>query len=175
MDYRFNFRQPDQSNRFGAISGRIVELAPHGVRNGRPDSCMLLATVESEDGNIVNFMINSATYVVDFVTLSVGMMCTFWYRADAPMILIYPPQYTAVVVAQQNSNRSVDVSRYGPRLVNEDRTLQLNLGGRTRLRTTNNQVYQGNPANHDLVVVYDMATRSIPAQTTPLEVVVLCE
>ncbi len=175
MDYRFPFRPSNQEKRYGSFSGRIVELAPYGVRNGRPDSCMILATVEMEEGNIVNFMINASTYMVDFVTLSVGMLCTFWYRTDVPMILIYPPQYTAVVVAQQNENRSVDVSRYDTRLINEDRTLQLNLSRQTRLRTTNNQVFQGNPANHDLVVVYDMSTRSIPAQTTPLEVVVLCE
>ena len=71
--------------------------------------------------------INPDTYVVDFTTLSVGMMATFWYRNDAPMPLIYPPQYTAVVVAEERSDRNVDVSYYSNSLVNEEQTLQLNL------------------------------------------------
>ena len=60
-------------------------------------------------------------------------------------------------------------------LVNEDQTLQLNMDGSVNVRTTNNQYFQGSPANHDLVVVYGSSTRSIPAQTTPELVVVLCE
>lgn len=161
--------------RYASLDGRIIALAPYGFRNGREDACTLLATVEIEAGNIVNFTINASTYVVDFTTLAVGMRCTFWYRTDVPMILIYPPQYTATVVAVIRERRSVDVSFYDSRLLNEDGTLQLNLGRQTRLRAVNNQRFPGNPANHDLVVIYDFTTRSIPAQTTPQEVVVLCD
>jgi hypothetical protein len=69
----------------------------------------------------------------------------------------------------------VDVSFYNNMLLNEEQTLQLNLDGSVALRTTNNQYFQGNPANHNLVVIYTSSTRSIPAQTTPRQVVVLCE
>ena len=69
----------------------------------------------------------------------------------------------------------VNVGYYGASLVNEDQTLQLNLDGSVELRTTNNQYFQGNPANHNLVVTYENSTRSIPAQTTPSRVTVLCE
>lgn len=175
MDYRFNPRNPFQRNNFGSISGRITELVPFGMRSGGMDTCMLMATVESEEQNINNFIITPSTYVVDFMTLQVGMECTFWYRLDVPVPLIYPPQYNAVVVAENMDNRSVEVSRFNEMLVNETRTLQLNLGETVPIRTTNNQIYPGSPANHELVVVYDMTTRSIPAQTAPLEVVVLCE
>ena len=116
-----------------------------------------------------------STYVVDFQTLSVGMMCTFWYAADAPMPLIYPPQYNAVVAAQNMSDRMINVGYYNTSLVNEDQTLQLNMDGSVDVRTTNNQYFQGSPANHNLVVVYENSTRSVPAQTTPRQVVVLCE
>jgi len=113
--------------------------------------------------------------VVDFTTLSVGMRCTFWYRADAPVPLIYPPQYNAVVVAQERNDRFVNVSYYNSALINEEQTLQLNIDGTVDIRTTNNQYYQGNPANHNLVVSYVTSTRSLPAQTTPRRVMVLCE
>ena len=71
--------------------------------------------------------------------------------------------------------RMVNVGYYNTALVNDDQTLQLNMDGTVAVRTTNNQYFQGNPAGHNLVVVYENSTRSIPAQTTPKLVVVLCE
>ena len=116
----------------------------------------------------------STLTVVDFETLSVGMNCTFWYEADAPMPLVYPPRYNAVVAAQVKNGRMVNVGFYNMALVNEDNTLQLNLDGSVDITTTNNQRFLGSPAGNDLVVVYSSSTRSIPAQTTPSRIVVLC-
>lgn len=175
MDYNFNMMRPQRRNSFGMVRGTIIEMVPARMGNRRADGCMIFATVEDMDGNTVNFVITPSTYVVDFTTLSVGMMCSFWYRADAPAPLIYPPQYNAVVVAEEQNGRMVDVSYYNTSLVNEDQTLQLNMDGMVEVRTTNNQYFQGNPANHNLVVSYETSTRSIPAQTTPNKIVVLCE
>lgn len=159
---------------FGSITGTIVDMVPARMGNRRADGCMIFVTIEDMDGNTVNFMMTPSTFVVDWETLSVGMKCTFWYRADAPMPLIFPPQYTAVVAAQEKNGRMIDVSYYNGSLINETQTLQLNVDGTVDIRTTNNQYFQGGPANHNLVVVYDSSTRSIPAQTTPQEIVVLC-
>ncbi|MBR1931212.1 MAG: hypothetical protein IJ833_07040 [Lachnospiraceae bacterium] len=175
MDFRFNGRNPYRRNSFGSVEGTIVEMTPTRVGNRRADGCMIFVTVEDTDGNTVNFIMNPSTYVVDFETLSVGTSCTFWYRMDAPVPLIYPPQYNAVVVAQNRNDRMVEVGFFNNNLVNEDMTLQLNVDGAVDVRTTNNQYFQGSPANHNLVVVYETSTRSIPAQTTPTMIVVLCE
>lgn len=175
MDFRFNGMNNFRRNSFGSVTGTIVELVPARVGNRRANGCMIFATVEDKDGNTVNFIITPTTYVVDFDTLSVGMLCSFFYRTDAPAPLIYPPQYNAVAVAQEKSGRMVDVSYYNTSLLNEQQTLQLNVDGTVDIRTTNNQYFQGSPANHNLVVVYTASTRSIPAQTTPQEIVVLCE
>lgn len=171
----YDRRNPYRRTGFGSITGTIVDMTPTRVGNRRADGCMIFATVEDMDGNTVNFMIVPTTYVVDWETLSVGMRCTFWYKTDAPMPLIYPPQYTAVVVAQEKNGRMVDVAYYNTSLVNENQTLQLNIDGTVDIRTVNNQYYQGSPANHNLVVLYESSTRSIPAQTTPKMIVVLCE
>ena len=112
MDYRFSFQRPMRRSSFGSMKGTIVDLVPAGQGGRRADGCLLFATIEDTDGNTVNFFINPDTYVVDFTTLSVGMMATFWYRNDAPMPLIYPPQYTAVVVAEDRNDWYVDVSYY---------------------------------------------------------------
>ena len=176
MDYTFNNGGglPGGNPRFGFVSGTIVDIVPTMQGNKRANGCILFATVEDGNGEIVNVIISPATYVVDFETLSVGMNCTFWYLADAPMILIYPPQYNAVVAALDRNDRMVDVSRYGREMVNQERTLQIKLDGSVDIRTTNNQYFQGSPADHDLVVIYESSTRSIPAQTTPRKIVVLC-
>ncbi len=168
-------RPPYRQSSFGSISGTIVDMVPARVGNRRADGCMLFVTLEDMDGNTVNFMVTPSTFVVDWETLSVGMKCTFWYQADAPVPLIYPPQYTAVVAAQEKNDRRIDVGFYNTSMVNETQTLQLNIDGSVDIRTTNNQYFQGSPANHNLVVIYDTSTRSIPAQTTPKMVVVLCD
>ncbi len=174
MDFNFNGNISGRRNRFEPVTGTIVEIVPSRIGGRRADGCILFVTVEDMDGGIVNFVLTPTTYVVDFDTLSVGMRCTFWFDTEAPVPLIYPPQYNAVVAAQEKNGRTVNVGFYNGQLVNENNTLQLNMEASVNVRTTNNQYFQGNPANHNLVVVYGNSTRSIPAQTTPMEVVVLC-
>ena len=175
MDFVFDEKMPGKRKKFGSVTGTIVDMVPARIGGRRANGCMIFVTLEALDGNTVNFMLTPTTYVVDYETLSMGMRCTFWYLADAPMPLIYPPQYNAVVAAQVKNGRMLDVGYYDNDLVNEDVTLQLNLDSRVEVRTTNNQYFQGSPANHNLVVTYDNSTRSIPAQTTPSKVVVLCD
>ena len=176
MDFVLRERMAfDRRKRFGSVTGTIVELMPTRMGGNRTNGCVLFVSLEDLEGNMVNFILTPSTYVVDFETLSVGMLCTFWYSMDAPVPLIYPPQYSAVAAAQEKNGRMVSVGYFNASLVNEDQTLQLNLDGSVDVRTTNNQYFQGSPSNHNLVVTYGNSTRSIPAQTTPVKVVVLCD
>ena len=161
---------------FYAVDGTIVELrSAASGRRGTADACQLFAAVEDEDGNIVNFLISPSTYVADFTTLREGMRAVFYYRADAPVPLIYPPQFSAVVVVPRQRNGTfVTVGYFNAALINSEQTLQLNMSSRVQVLTTNNQRFLGSPAGHNLVVFYETSTRSIPAQTTPQKVVVLC-
>lgn len=175
MDFVLGEKVPfNRRKRFGSVTGTIVDMMPAGRGGSRTDGCLMFASLEDREGNIVNFMVTPSSYVVDFETLSVGMSCTFWYAMDAPAPLIYPPQYNAVAAAQEKNGRMVSVGYFNTSLVNEDQTLQLHMDGSVDVRTTNNQYFQGNPSNHDLVVTYGSSTRSIPAQTTPFKIVVLC-
>lgn len=175
MEGQWNGDMGERRSRFGSVTGTIVEIVPARVGNRRSDGCINYVMLEDMEGNTVNFMLTPSTYVVDFETLSVGMLCTFWYSMDAPMPLIYPPQYNAVAAAQVKNGRMINVDYYHTSMVNEEQTLQLNLDGSVAVRTTNNQYFQGSPSNHNLVVTYESSTRSIPAQTTPKRIVVLCE
>ena len=132
-------------------------------------------TVEDENGQIVNFIVTPSTYVADYVMLEEGMKAVFYYRTNAPAPLIFPPRYTAaVVIPVKNQGQMVAVGYFDDALVNEDKTLMLLLDGSVQIVTTNNQRYIGDPAGRELVVFYERSTRSIPAQTTPVKVVVLC-
>lgn len=175
MDFGMHFSEPPQRGKYEAIRGRIREISPFGRGADTMDSCMLMIGVQTQEQGRVNFVLTPETYVVDFETLETGMEGIFWHRLDVPVPLIYPPQHQAVVAARDRNDRSIDVAHYDEALLNDTNTLQLNLDRSVKVRTVNNQVYQGNPGGKDLVVVYNRSTRSIPAQTTPSEIVVLCE
>ncbi len=174
MDFAVGERMPFRRSRFGSVTGTIVDMSPARTGGRRTNGCIIYMTVEDREGNTVLFMVTPSTYVVEFETLSLGMTCTFWYAADAPMPLSYPPQYNAVAAAQEKGGRMVSVGYFNASLVNDEQTLQLNMDRRVEVRTSNNQYFQGSPGNHTLVVTYESSTRSIPAQTTPSKVVVLC-
>lgn len=167
--------RPCENCTFASVSGVIVDMMSERTDDSRPGNCILYFTVEDDNGNITNFMVTPRTFVMDFQPLTMGARCTFWYRLDAPAVLIYPPRYTAVAAAPDRNDRMVNLSYYNEALVNEEQTLQLRLDKSVELRTTNNQYFQGNPANHNLMVSYTTSTRSIPAQTTPQKVYVMCD
>ncbi len=173
MDSMFTNGRIPQSN-YLWMEGVIVEIQPLRRGGYRTYGCMQFVTVEASDGNITNFLVTPSTYVVDFVTLYEGMRATFYYDGNAAAPLIYPPQFNAVVVAPYVQERNVYVGYFNNNLVNQDRSLQLNMSDDVETVTTNNQKFFGNVADQNLVVIYDFTTRSIPAQTTPQKVVVLC-
>jgi len=136
--------------------------------------CIKLFTVENEMGGIVNFVVSPSTYVVDQLMVKVGDKITGYYDGDAPAILIYPPQYPALVIVKDIINVNVKVDHFNRQLVSSDGKLRLNIAPYTRFELPNGQQFTGNPGNRDLVVIYGPTTFSIPAQTTPYRVIVLC-
>lgn len=172
MDYRF---EQMQTNQYMSMSGRIKSIEPVGYGSHQAYGCMMLMGVEGEEENYVNFMVTPATFVVEYEQLKVGMNATFYYRADAPAPLIFPPQFGAVVVVPELEGRFVYVGHFDDELISTDASLQLNVEDSVEIVTANNQKFLGNPANKDLVVSYTNSTRSIPAKTTPVKIVVLCQ
>jgi len=143
-------------------------------QNGESEGCYKLFTVENELGAIVNFVVSPTTYFVDHEMIVVGDRLTGYYDGDAPALLIYPPQYQALVMVKDNPNQNVKVNYFNNQLVSSDGQLQLNLSPFTQIILTNGQLFSRYPANRDLIVIYGPTTRSIPAQTTPYRIIVLC-
>ena len=160
---------------FYSFHGTVTEIRDfYTGQNGEKEGCNKFITVENGLGTIVNFVISPTTYFVDHVMVTVGDRVTGYYDGDAPALLIYPPQYQALVMVKDSSNQNVKVDYFNRQLVSSDGQLRLNISPYTRIVLTNGQLFTRNPANRDLIVIYGPTTQSIPAQTTPNRIIVLC-
>lgn len=159
---------------FQSFSGTITMIDNFRTGDEARAGCFKLMQVVSFDGSVVNFLVQPTTYFVDHVMVAPGDMVTGFYDANAPAPAIYPPQLQAIVMAKVIPNQNVKVDYFNSQLISRDGLLKLNISPFTQIVLENGQVFTGNPANRDLVVVYGPTTRSIPAQTTPYKIIVLC-
>ncbi len=136
--------------------------------------CYKIISVDDGYGATVNFVVAPTTYFVDHAMVAVGDRVTGYYDANAPVPLIYPPQFRALVMVRDTAYQNVKVDHFNRRLESSDGTLKLNISPTTRILLENGQAFTGSPANRNLIVVYGASTRSIPAQTTPTSIIVMC-
>ena len=137
------------------------------------DCCTQVITL-SVEGQPVNMILSDDTFVVDTMRLMPGMRVAAFYDNTLPVPLIYPPQYQAVLIAVVRPEEDVNLSWFDETLTASDQSLKLNLYQSTVLSTLNGQPYFCFPSNHFLLVYYAAATKSIPPQTAPNRVIVLC-
>lgn len=160
---------------FKSFRGTVTQINDFMIgQNGQGEGCYKLMTVEDGNGGIVNFVVSPTTYFVNHEIVTVGNQITGYYDGDAPVPLIYPPQYSALVVVKENNYQFVKVDFFNNQLVSSDGQLKLNLSPYTPILLTNGQPFTKNPANRNLIVSYGPTTRSIPAQTTPYKIIVWC-
>jgi len=129
--------------------------------------------VENGEGTIANLVVTPDTYFVYNTMISVGSVITGYFAANAPVPMIYPPQYYTMVVAVEPLWQIIKVDYFDENLVSMDGMLKLDIGNRTEIITQDGNVYDGDLGNRLLVVYYGVSTRSIPAIAIPLKVVVL--
>lgn len=151
-----------------SVFGLILNISP--LSN---DCCSQMISLQTGNG-IVNIVISKDTYVVDCTRLRAGMRIHAFYDSNAPVPLIFPPQYRAEVVSVATSGEQVTITHFGRDLVASNGSLKLNLDNRTVIVTQNGQRYDCNPGGNTLMVFYRTTTRSIPPQTTPRKIIVFC-
>ena len=159
--------------RFSPIEGTVTSIADFPFGNSA-SVCTLLLTVQTIYGETYSVVIDPRTYVLNQAPIRQGDRIIAFYDLLAPMPLIYPPQYQAVVVVKPNRNQYAMLDTFDHNLRNSDNTLVLNLSGYTNIRTQNGQIYPGQLGNQLLLVLYTGTTRSIPAQTSPDLITVFC-
>lgn len=160
--------------RFGSFSGIIVAIEDMLTGADEIAGCYKRVTVQNGEDSVVNFIVSPATYFVNQYMLKTGDAVIGFYDLNAPVPLIYPPQYHAIVMAERILGMNVKADYFNDQLVSSDGLLKLHLHPMTQILLRNGQTYTGNPGNHNLIVVYGPTTRSIPAQTTPYSIIVMC-
>ena len=161
--------------KFLSFHGVVTGINDFSISStGEGEGCYKLMSVQKESGDSVNFVVEPTTYFVDHVMVSIGDSVTGFYDANAPTPLIFPPQYRAIVMARDSRYQNVKVDYFNSDLVSSDNTLKLNIAPCTQMLLKNNQAFTSNPANRNLIVVYGPTTKSIPAQTVPYKIIVMC-
>ncbi|WP_421382360.1 hypothetical protein ACOJQI_22525 [Bacillus salacetis] len=159
---------------FAFFSGTVTMISNFPTGQTGEEGCYQLFSVVDGTGSTVNFVISPTTYCIEQAVISTGDRITGYYDANAPVPLIYPPQFRGLIVAADNPNYSVKAGFFNSQLLSSDGMLKLNIAPYTQVLLTNGQPFTGNIANRNLIVVYGPATKSIPAQTTPYKVIVWC-
>jgi len=136
--------------------------------------CTLLISMNSEDQGPVNILLPSTAYVLNGRQILIGDRTTFFYVSQAPVPLIYPPQYRAVAAAYTPYGTTAALDTFNSRLTNTEDSLVLNTNANTFITLQNGQRFWGDLAGKLLMVIYSATTRSIPAQTTPDQIVAFC-
>lgn len=160
---------------FKSFHGTITMISDFIIgQNGESEGCYKLISVEDGVGAMVNFVVQPTTYFVDQAMVAVGDRVTGYYDSNAPVPLIYPPQYRALIMVKDNTYQNVKVDYFNSRLESSDGLLKLHLSPYTQIVLRNGQPFSKNPSNRNLIVIYGPATKSIPAQTTPYKIIVWC-
>ena len=127
------------------------------------------------DSNIVNVVVSGDTTVIDNVRLRPGMRIAAFYDTNLPTPAVYPPQYRAELSTTLRRGQQVLLDYFDDELTSADGSLKLNIGPMTNVMTLNGQQYTCSPENTELLVYYTASTFSMPAQTTPQKVIVMCQ
>lgn len=169
-----NVRLKNRAQKFASFSGTVTRIEDFSPDQSSSQGCYKLMSLESRSNEPVNFVISPDTYFVDHEAVVAGDEVTGFYDANAPAILIYPPQFPAIVVAKNVEYQNVAVDYFNNQLISSNGNLKLNIAPSTEVILTNDQFFNGYPGDRYLIVVYGPATKSIPAQTTPYKIIVLC-
>ncbi|KMY55860.1 hypothetical protein AC623_19540 [Bacillus sp. FJAT-27231] len=161
--------------KFKSYTGTITMISDlMSSQNDTGAGCYKLMSIDDGTGSIINFVVSPATYFVAHAMVAVGDKVTGYYDANAPVPLIFPPQYQALIMVKLNPLQNVKVDSFNSQLESRDGQLKLNLSPFTQIILTNGQAFSKNPANRNLIVIYGPSTKSIPAQTNPYKIIVLC-
>ena len=97
-----------------------------------------------------------------------------FYDTSLPAPAILPPQYQAELITSLRNGQDVTLKFFDDSLTAEDQSLKLNISPLTNIRTLNGQRFMCTPESQELLVYYGSVTKSIPPQTAPQRIIVMC-
>lgn len=143
------------------------------IRQSGNNCCEVEASIINPSG-ITNIRVTPDTYVAGSIRLLPGMTVTAFYDGNAPVPLIFPLRYTAVMIGRKSPQETIYAGYFDENLIAADQKLALNISESTQIITANGQRFLCSPGNHILMVYYTVTTRSIPPLTTPRKIIVMC-
>lgn len=158
----------------GSFTGKVISVTDFDAGGESPFGCYKLIELVDAGGQPTNFIISPSTYILDHEKIYVGDTVTGYYNTNVPVPLIYPPRYQAVILIKHNAYQNTYVGYFNSQLISSDNALQIIPTSRTVVELPNGMTFNGTLENNYLIVIYGPSTRSIPAQTTPTRIVVLC-
>lgn len=165
----------DASN-FMKFSGVITKIT-----NDKKQVALTVMTEEDEpvttiftlDKNVLFFNGNNAESVKK-ESFQIGQKIEAYYDKNKPMILIYPARITPEILIVHDKEKSSlsKVSKFDQDMISLDGELQLNISKETEIRNENGEIItQKDLEGKELIVFYNIATKSIPAKTVPTKIV----
>lgn len=158
----------DKSSYYGWIKGTVTKTA--AVKN---DKSKTQLTIKDKNGNESIFIVSKDTYRINNENIKAGSSVTGYYDAKAFRAMTYPIQYEAEVLDIERSEYKIKVDYFNNKLTSSDNTLTLSIGKKTEVVYSDGKKYNGKPTNSNLVVLYNKTTKSKPAKTEPVKIVVL--
>lgn len=156
----------------GSVYQKVVGVI-QDIRRGN-SCCTQLVSIRTNNG-IINFVVSGDTMVIDNVRLRRGMRVAAFYDKNLPVPAIFPPQYQAELITSLRREQNVVWNYFDETLTAEDNSLKLNVDAMTNIETKNGQRFLCEPTNAELLVYYTFTTFSIPPQTAPQRIIVMCE
>lgn len=150
------------------VSGVIQRIVPL-----TGNCCSMQVSIVNNSG-VSNFIVSPSTYVIQEVHLRAGMLVTAFYDSSLAVPLVYPPEYQAVIIGRRNSGETIYAGYFDDDLLAEDQSLKLNVSPGTQILTANGQRFNCSLGGQMLIVYYTAATMSIPPQTNPRKIIVVC-
>jgi hypothetical protein len=160
---------------YSTVYGNVASVSPF-YTTVSDRSCSLLISVNTQSMGQINFVVTPQTFVLEQHTFGQGEPIIGIYDTSVPVPLIYPPQYRAVVLAQNSFGYRAALNYFDEDLLSVDQTMKLNIptDGSTQILLVNGQNFVYNPGDHYLFILYMSDSMSTPAEVTPQKIIVFC-
>jgi len=155
-----------KKERFMKVEGKIVSTTQGDV---------FKIMIEDDKGNRAEITVTEDTYILkkDRKAFAAGDEIVVYYDGNLPALMIYPPQYKAVVLATKAEAQNIYVGKFDENLLSSDGSLKVNVVEHTKIVDQDGNEYTGTLADKNLVLSYTMVMPSYPAQVNPQNIVVL--
>ncbi len=173
-------KQEEEKNLYTNFQGKIIDIIKNDDNN--------LVRVQNGE-SIIDFIVNDNMDILFLNSkgeivknqLKKGQDIVVSYKTMQITTMIYPAQYRPSVIMTNDSknqmyNLKVDkfkLDKKTNKYISNDNDLLITVDKKTSIINEKNKKISEKIDEKDVVVLYDIATMSIPAQTTPKKIIVL--